>query len=834
MTHSSLPLVITWSDLCTVWHKYRKWMLRVVIVSAIAGTIGALLLPARYTAKALFREGSASSPLSGAGLPSIFSTMISSSSDGNSLVLLQSDSVLKVAVQNLGLQITPYTKKTSFPLANFLRRLYRGALLHCGIEQIEKTPFLFSDVEFANEEALRFSLIFNDEKNFTLQDLEGTVLSTGTLGQKIYLPEASFSLQQAPSDFVIGKSYPFQIIPWEAAVASIRAGLEIRPEKLEKSLLRLFYSSSQREQSVRVLDGIMTAYLQYLQEEHNRLAAKQLSFLNEHQGQFTDKFEKELDEYLACLKQNISEYGFFEVEQEVEIFAKRQNELKSKLIDLDRLFNRLKKAQASYISAAKSEPLKESNTPSIVPAHNVTEPLLAAAKMARNRTEQFAGIDLDTAEKLHAEYQKEEDHCQEHIDRISFLLSRIHHKDFDLNALGALVNDPVTANLINRASDLSLQGKDVTNRSQKDLLRIEDSLAAQKAFIAQHLSQSLELHKQNSLIAQSKLERLREVMMTLVETEKAGIYSKLKEIRELLSELPARWKLEKQLHFREDMMGKMISGIAQMIEGKTIEHRLRQLSSKIIDPAICSSAPKKVSFPLFLAVFMGVAIALVYIFFFCRLLLRGFPLSEATARALELATSGTVGPNCDVPLQDLNQRDVKTIRTLANFIQEKKGSEGAVVALTGNRRPIFLHNLARFLSMRDERVLIIDASFDFAQHQGEEGSLWQYLHDESSAWQPQKNDGFDTLASGATGRFCTELLHKERFAQLLTKARCEYDIVLLVFSSVLDVNEAGVALGKMDAHIVTLQEESIEQLERIGLTERLRQSASATIVFQTQ
>lgn len=828
MMRSSLPLIVTWSDLRFVWEKYKRWLLRIALVSAVAAVLAALFLPVRNTAKALFREGGASSGISASGIPGLFSSLVSGNPDGSSLVVMQSDRVIQRAVKNLGLQITLEES------GSLLKRVFANILLLFGKEVKEDRSFVFHNVEYAGREPLNFSLIFKDEKRFVLQDRKGKVLSEAFLGERIALPEASFALLQTPSHFAIGKPYRFSISPWEAVAGGIRSKLEIRPEKLDKSLLRLFFSHPKREEAERILNGVMAAYMEYLQDENNRLAEQQLAFLDQRQEQFAAKFDKELADYLTCLKQNISEYGFFEVNQEAELFALRQEEMKTKLLDLDNQLSRLKKVQSSYASAAQSEtPSESQQTFAIVPAQNLSVRSAASGpKLQNNRIEQFAGIDLQTAESLYREYQKEVDQCQEQIDTISFALSRIHQKEFDLNALGALVHDPVTANLINRASELALQGKDVANRSQKDLQRIEESLTAQKDFIAQHLGQSLELYKQNSLIAQRKLARLRDVMMALVEAEKSGLYTRLQEIRESSSELPARWKLEKQLHLKGEVIRKMIEGVTQIMEGKTIEHRLKQLNSKVIDSAHCPLQPRKLPLAFLLALFIGGSVSAAYFFFFCRLLLRGFPLSESNARALGLATSGTLGPLSDALIHDLPQSDMATIRSLANFVQEKKKQGGGVVvALTSVKRPSFVHNLARVLHMRDERVLIVDASFDFAQPRAEEGTLWDYLTEKSEVWQPQKADGFDTLASGATGRFCTELLYKERFAQLLTKAKCEYHVVLLVCSGTA-AHELSRMFEKMDALIVTLQEETIEQLERTGVIDQLKETASSVIVFQ--
>src|SRR5579883_2668549 len=113
MTRASFPLIVTWSDLCFVWHKYRRYLLRIAVCCAIAGGVFTLLIPPRYTAKALLREGGASASLGSSSMSNLFNSIVTPSSDGNCLVLLQSDSVLRLAVQNLGLQIVPDSSRSS-------------------------------------------------------------------------------------------------------------------------------------------------------------------------------------------------------------------------------------------------------------------------------------------------------------------------------------------------------------------------------------------------------------------------------------------------------------------------------------------------------------------------------------------------------------------------------------------------------------------------------------------------------------------------------------------------------------------------------------------------
>ncbi len=836
MTSRSFPLIVTWSDLRVVARKYRRWIACAALCSALAGGVKALSTPAQFTAKALLREGASSSTPS--GLSNLFLSAFAQNFDGSGIVMMQSDRVLRSAIEELGLQASVDRKGR---IRSLLQCVYANILLLRGKEPIEQEPFRFSCVRYDSRKSLHFSLVFKDKNRFILQDKMGNLLAKGSLGERVLLPEASFSILQTPSDIAMEKPYNVEISPWECAAPVILASLEIRPEKLDRSLLKLFYSHPSRGEAARILDGVMTAYMRYLQEENNRVADEQLAHLDKRQAQFADKFDHELDEHLACMKQNISIHGFIEVKQQVQLLAESQQELNTRLIELDSMYNRLKKVQASYHYAMESDhSLGRDPLVQILPAVDVqlsshfSPSRFGAAKGPSSREEQFAGIDLPTAEKLHVDYQREIDDCQEKSDRLSFLLSRIHRKDFDLNALGALVHDQVTGTLVSRASELALQIKDVANRSQKDILRIEESLAAQKTFIAQHLGQTLELYSQNGRITRSKLARLREVMMTLVEAEKAVIHNKLMEIRGQLGEIPARWKLERQLEVKSEAMRKITEGITQMFEGKTIERYLKQINSKIIDNAHCPLGATKTSILFLMAIFAGAGIAASYVFFFCRLILRGFPLSESTARALELATGGTVGPFCDAPLQQLSERDVDTIRSLANFIQrekqrvkqeKKKESEGIVVALAGEGRLGFIHNLARLLSMQGASVLIVD---DVSQE--ETSTLSDYLTEKSPAWQTRKYDGFDILPSGAAGRFFPEHLHKERFAQLLINLRAEYDIVLFACSGVFAAKGGGRVFEKMDALIVTVQEESLDELANKGYLDRL--ATSTMIVFQ--
>ncbi len=826
MTRTFFPLVITWADLQFVGRKYRRWLAGAAIGSAMAALLLAFVSPVGHTAKALFREGSPPQ-LPSSALPNLFlSSIASMSPDGSGIVYMQSEQVLRRVIDTLGLQVT-VNKRSMAPTV--LQNIYSNSQIYLGRTLPEQEHFSFTDVHYSGLQPIHFLLTFSDADHFSLRNNKGQMVANGVLGKKVTMPDVAFTLMEAPSDVKTGEKYDVLISPWENALADIRKRLEIRPEKLDKALLKLYYTHSSRAQAARIVDGIMDAYLRYLQEENDRIADKQLAFLDKRQGQFTAKYDQELDEHLTCLKQNIETLGFIQVGQELEFLAVPQHELKNKLVTLDNLFDRLKRVQASYALASKASSESEEG------AYHITAAAAHPSAMKRGdvRAEQFAGIDLETAQRLHNDYQRELDVYQEKIDTLSFLLARVHRQDFDLDALSSVGVDGVTADLIKGASELVLQSKDLNNRSPKDLQRIEESLATQKAFIAEHMNQALELYKQNAQIAQHKLARLRDTMMSLIKTEKAVIYKQLHELQSQLSELPARWKMEQQLEMKREMLGKIVEGIAQMIEGKTIECRLKQLNSKVIDRAHCDLLPKKRPFLFLLSLCMCAGVGLTYFFFFCRMLLRGFPLNESSARALELATSGTLGSFCDAPLQKLSRNDTDVLRALANFIQNKKKvGSGVVVALAGSSRLNFLPNLARLLKLRGAKVLLVDAAFDCTESRVETDTLCDYLSEKSATWVPQKNEGFDRLPCGTAGAFCAELLHNDRFEQFLDKARKEYDVVLFVCSGVFDANAVNCAVQKADGFIISMQEETLEQLERMGCIEKLKCSDTSTIVFQ--
>ncbi len=822
MKRNTLPFIITWADLLYVWRKYKRWMKAAFVVSACASLLTILFIPIRHTAKALFREGSSPNNLTGASLPSLFLSSITSVSSSNGIIVMQSEQVLLRAIQKLGLQAS--VKKNE--MVAFLQNIYRNGCFYYGKDLAEEETLSFSNVCYNKRIPLHLSLTFSDRQHFLIQNEGGAILGNGSVGENIACPDVTFVLSKVPTDLKIGKAYLIQIDPWENILASVRQQLEIRPEKLDKSLMNLFYTHRSRSMATQVLDTIIDSYLSYLQDENDKIADKQLAFLNERQEQFVDKFEKELDDYLVCLKGNIESHGFFEVTQEVQSLAVPQQELKSELLELDNLFDRLKKVQSSYAAVSKGEP--GSDLFHVIPASQSS-----LLQKEDYRSEQFAGIDLPTAKQLHIDYQKELDTHQEKIETLSFLLGRLPERDFDLDALGSLGIDSVTADLIKSASDLALRAQDVLNQSPKDLQRIEESLAAQKSFIGQHLSQSLQLHKQNARIAQNKLARLRDVMMSLITSEKIVIHKKLREFQQQLSQLPARWKMEEQRKMKREALGKMVEGITQIMEGRTLECRLKELNSKVIDSAHCPLHPKKTPFLVLLSIFLCSGVGIVYFFFFCRSLLTGFPLSESTARALELATGGTIGQFSDTPFQELSKRDTSVLRSLANFIQEKKKKNtGIVVALTGAKRPIFVHNLARLLNFRDARVLIVDASLAADPSSQNEDTLSDYLMEKNETWQPQKNAEFDFLSCGIAGNFSTELLYKNRFSQLLLSAKNEYDIVLLVCSTTICSNAWSRLFREVDGLILTLQEETLEQLENTGFIDRFQASDSSIIVFQ--
>ncbi len=355
-----------------------------------------------------------------------------------------------------------------------------------------------------------------------------------------------------------------------------------------------------------------------------------------------------------------------------------------------------------------------------------------------------------------------------------------------------------------------MQLKDEKNRTSKEAERCEGELLLQRRVLTSHLEQLAKIDEVNALLIREKMASLQWIQLGAVQQrlsllgdtardtmkervkqlaqETKILENKMAEFRLLGMKFPEKWRQEAWLKFRTEMGVKMMEGLTQIAEAKTISHHLHRFEAKPLDIAALPLAP--VSPLLLLCSFAG-AIGVSLAAFgttLLRTLLKGFPSSFEKLSALRF------------PLLGRDPSDLETLRQIALFL----GPSG-VVALIQGKGPDYSHALAENLARTSLRSIVIRADFEETDVPG----LLQMGLTEPSI---QNQSGVDWISSGGTTPYGVEIIQSPRFQQLIETLRTKYDFVFILNRAPLNQTDPLVLLRYADKAVVTVTGEPTEEL----------------------
>lgn len=444
----------------------------------------------------------------------------------------------------------------------------------------------------------------------------------------------------------------------------------------------------------------------------------------------------------------------------------------------------------------------------------------------------FTGLSIETAQKLMVEYTQKRDNLQAEMKELIYLRDRLARPDFELSSLGVVINDPVTNELIHKASAIALQLKDNNNRSAREQERLLETLKTQKSFLSQYIFQTVDLKKLRTKLLENKIASLQERMINLLRSEKQLLGQKLKEINYKMGDLPEKWRRESLLKLKKEMGTMMIQAVAQLAESKSLAQSTFQVASKPLDIAIPPTRPNspRIFFLSFFAAILGAAGC--YFFLFCKALLKGLPVSEDNLKLSGFPVAGALSRYCSTNLSQMKESDLETLRHNAEFLSSHlKKHEAMTAVLIGGQYPDYSSGLAELLSMRGLKVLVIHYVFDRVVHSDQMPGLWQFIQGQTSTPPIRHHLRYDYLPSGGTTRHGAEYVSDPQFLDLLSQVKQKYDVVL-VFSSADAAKAEGVALLKIaDAALVTVQQERKEELFAYCDWSSKKGTAAATFVY---
>lgn len=345
--------VLSWSDLGLILVRSKKKIVRGAFLCALLAGLFTLSRDVTYTAQGTFREKSKQQNSNEKTLSALLMSGGATASESMAMTTIKSRRVLEKVVHELSLQGTVQPKDDRSYIAQKLSHYAGNIFDNLIVEEaylskkykpiVEEPPqdLLVRDIHYTGEIALTMELRFIDHKQFKIYDEKDVFIGSGELGQPVTLPHASFSIQkQTPGD-LLEASYVLSITPSHRIAHNLLGNLVIEADKLDKTLLKISYTDTNRFHSSLFLNNVMHNYRNFLVDEHVRVSLDQIAYLKQRQ--------EDMDKQLVILMEDHA-VNIASNDASIEFLVKTQQSYKSKLLNIDLEARHLEKAQKEGIS----------------------------------------------------------------------------------------------------------------------------------------------------------------------------------------------------------------------------------------------------------------------------------------------------------------------------------------------------------------------------------------------------------------------------------------------------------------------------------------------------
>lgn len=473
----------------------------------------------------------------------------------------------------------------------------------------------------------------------------------------------------------------------------------------------------------------------------------------------------------------------------------------------------------------------------------------------QNPQTELSGLSLDSCRELYLGYTRELNQSATAEQQHRFVAAELQDPAFEVCSLTALLQDPVSQERINKASQLTIQIKDEAHHTQKELERLKEELGLQKQFLNSHILQIADLLKLKTSMLQEKiaevqittLEQIQQKISLLKKTlsdfvesrienlaqEKALILEHQAELQSKMAAIPEKWASEQLLNQNLAMQQRFLENLAGMVESKNITKNLEMIQSSALDEAIAPINPKPPAIIFYsilgsLLGFLGSSS-----FLFAQTMLRGVPASKENLELAHFHVSGSISPfqgeetSATYPLLD---GDLDALRRLiARFENEIPDQRKArKILLIQGRGPDYFNTLAMLLSKKGQRIVKLNLCFD---KESPAKGLLQYLEKEVDEPVIEKLSGFDWIPSGGASRYSEELLRSPRFNALLERLEMKYDWILATSSTSIPSAEAENLSLLFDGVALTITNESIQSVIAFSKTLPTEKQEALTFLF---
>lgn len=679
---NSLFDLYTIKDVFGVWKRSWKIILGGTLTLALFGAYWSLSSPLQYTAEASFREKNHShGGVATNNLTALLLNQSSDSNDSSAVSTMKSRMIMEKLVQLTGLQATISPDKSSKSLlglmADNLRVEYARFMNHKepSIPDPIK-PLLIENIQYVRETPLGLKITFSDDASFVVKI--GKAEIPGTLGMPWKYQEIGFTLSRNSDEPLQNNAYNLVLHPLSHSANDISKLINITTDKEDKSLLRIRYRNENRHTAVAFVNALMQEYQDHIDAEHKKMMSSQINYLQKRQNEVFDVLQDKMKNYVETLSEDFSTLGFIDTQKAMEFLAANQHAIKTKQLAMGMEIHRMEAALEEGRSTFESlngmvdNPHLNKLLTEIRDMKQQFASIQAALISLRplqqeNTVSAYAGVTLPLAHELFLAYNKEANVIEGQILQYQFITEQLQQPEFELSSLSAILNDPITKDISNNASTLALALNDKSNRTEKELLRLQEDLRLQRKFLSLHLKQAGELLNIKLSLLQDKIYEIRKATLGIIQQlisvaenqileliririanhkqEFTLLEKEQEELQKQMALLPKKWVSEQLIHQNMEMHKQMSREITSLVESKNISSNLEIIQSAPLDTALTPLHPDSSRF-LLLTLFGAFAgLFLTTAGTFIHALAKGIPASTETLSLAGVQAAGSSSPN---------------------------------------------------------------------------------------------------------------------------------------------------------------------------------------------
>lgn len=408
---------------------------------------------------------------------------------------------------------------------------------------------------------------------------------------------------------------------------------------------------------------------------------------------------------------------------------------------------------------------------------------------------EMQGLDLKAAWQLYNGYIEKLNELEAQLLQGEFIAEQIQESSFEVSSLSSVLNDNVSQELFAKASRLTLELRDESNRNQKEIWRIKEELSLQKEFLIVHLRQTIVLWELNQksmiekihsvqgllrdliqmrlTVLQQHLEEYVHSRLSNLEQEQMIIQQRQGSLRLQMSHLPLKLIEKKLIEHQISLNRMMIEEMMRLVEAKNISSHLEMIQSAPLDAALAPIHPRSCHL-LFFSLGGGLLSAsMMAAFLLTRQLIQGMP---ATAKMLQQRGAQIIygkAAKQKLCLASCTKEQLDLLRTTLHYCCQTE-AQNPLLIVEGAPPIALAMPLAELLAMRGESLLLVQLDLS-----SQELGLGAYLEGQSPKPNVQKTSkGYDLVSFGAASPLGQELLLNERFTQWLTHQRAEYKHII--------------------------------------------------------